>query len=61
MSGGSNFTVSGGVENGLLKYVVDADTVPVVAVINSEDQLSGALIGRSFGRIIGEPGVHSFG
>jgi hypothetical protein len=56
MSGGSNFTVSGGVENGLLRYVVDADTVPVVAVINSEGQLSGALIGRSFGRIIGEPG-----
>jgi outer membrane protein OmpA-like peptidoglycan-associated protein len=25
-------------------------------VINSEGQLSGALIGRSFGRIIGEPG-----
>jgi len=56
LSGGSSFTVSGGVENGLLKYVVGADTVPIVAVINSENQLSGAMIGRSFGRVIGEPG-----
>lgn len=56
MSGGSNFTVSGGVENGLLKYVVGSDTVPIVAVINSDDQLSGAMIGRSFHRVIGEPG-----
>lgn len=56
MSGGAHFTVAGGVENGLLKYVAGRDTVPVVAVINSEGQLSGALIGRSFGRIIGEPG-----
>ncbi|MBV1919013.1 MAG: hypothetical protein KUG65_13265, partial [Sphingomonadaceae bacterium] len=55
-SGGSSFTVSGGVENGLLRYVVGSDTVPHVAVINTEDQLSGALIGRSFTRIIGEPG-----
>ena len=55
-SGGSSYTVSGGIENGLLKYVVGSDTVPNVAVINSEDQLSGAMIGRSFGRIIGEPG-----
>jgi len=55
-SGGSAYTVSGGVENGLLKYVVGADTIPIVAVINSENQLSGAMIGRSFGRIIGEPG-----
>ena len=55
-SGGSSFTVSGGIENGLLRYVVGADTVPVVAVINSEGQLSGAMIGRSFGRVIGEPG-----
>lgn len=56
MSGGSAFTVSGGVENGLLRYVVGSDTVPIVAVINSENQLSGAMIGRSFGRVIGEPG-----
>ena len=56
MSGGSNYTVSGGIENGLLRYVVGNDTVPYVAVINSEDQLSGALIGRSFTRVIGEPG-----
>ncbi|MCA8886705.1 MAG: OmpA family protein [Hyphomonadaceae bacterium] len=55
-SGGSSFTVSGGIENGLLRYVVGADTVPIVAVINSENQLSGAMIGRSFGRVIGEPG-----
>ena len=55
-SGGSNFTVSGGIENGLLKYVVGSDTIPIVAVINSENQLSGAMIGRSFGRVIGEPG-----
>ncbi len=55
-SGGSSYTVSGGVENGLLKYVVGSDTVPIVAVINSENQLSGAMIGRSFGRVIGEPG-----
>jgi flagellar motor protein MotB len=56
LSGGASYTVSGGVENGLLKYVVGADTVPTVAVINSENQLSGAMIGRSFGRVIGEPG-----
>ncbi len=55
-SGGSAYTVSGGVENGLLRYVVGSDTVPIVAVINSENQLSGAMIGRSFGRVIGEPG-----
>lgn len=55
-SGGGSFTVSGGVENGLLRYVVGGDTVPIVAVINSEDQLSGAMIGRSFGRVIGEAG-----
>lgn len=56
LSGGASFTISGGVENGLLKYVVGKDTVPIVAVINSEDQLSGAMIGRSYRRIIGEPG-----
>ncbi len=56
MSGGNAYTVSGGIENGLLRYVVDSDTVPIVAVINSENQLSGAMIGRSFGRVIGEPG-----
>ncbi len=56
IGGGATFTISGGVENGLLKYVVDSDTVPVVAVINSEDQLSGAMIGRSYSRLIGEPG-----
>ena len=56
MSGGADYTISGGIENGLLRYVVGADTVPYVAVINSEDQLSGALIGRSFTRVIGEPG-----
>ncbi len=56
ISGGSNYTVSGGIENGLLKYVIDSDTIPRVAVINSEDQFSGALIGRSFTRTIGEPG-----
>ena len=55
-SRGSTYTVSGGVENGLLRYVVGADTMPHVAVINSEDQLSGALIGRSYTRVIGEPG-----
>lgn len=56
ISGGNAFTISGGVENGLLKYVVDSDTVPVVAVISSENQLSGAMIGRSYGRLIGDPG-----
>ncbi|OAN99024.1 hypothetical protein A8B75_19445 [Sphingomonadales bacterium EhC05] len=54
--GGAKFIISGGVENGLLKYVVSSDTVPVVAVINSENQISGAMIGRSYGRLIGEPG-----
>lgn len=56
IGGGAYFTISGGVENGLLRYVVDSDTVPVVAVINSEDQISGASIGRSYTRLIGEPG-----
>ncbi len=56
IAGGAAYTVSGGIENGLLKYVVGSDTVPNVAVINSENQLSGALIGRSFTRLIGEPG-----
>lgn len=56
IGGGASFTISGGIENGLLKYVVDADTVPTVGVINSEGELVGALIGRAFTRLVGVPG-----
>lgn len=56
VAGGNDFTVSGGIENGLLRYVVGEDTVPKVAVINSENELVGAEIGRSFGRVVGVPG-----
>lgn len=56
IGGGSAFTITGGIEGGLLKYVVGEDTVPTVAVINSEGELVGASIGRSFTRLIGVPG-----
>lgn len=56
IGGGSSFTITGGIEGGLLKYVVGEDTVPTVAVINSEGALVGASIGRSFTRLIGVPG-----
>jgi OmpA-OmpF porin, OOP family len=56
IAGGAQYSVSGGIENGLAKLRFRGDTLTTVAVVNSENQLSGALIGRAFTRLIGEPG-----
>lgn len=56
ISGGAYYSVTGGIENGLAKLRFRGDTMTTVAVVNSENQLSGALIGRSFTRLVGEPG-----
>lgn len=56
IAGGAQYSVSGGIENGLAKLRFRGDTLTTVAVVSSENQLSGALIGRSFTRLIGEPG-----
>jgi hypothetical protein len=54
-SGGAVRSISGGVENGILKLTAP-DGIPTLLVINSEGQLRGNEIGRSYGPIIGEPG-----
>jgi outer membrane protein OmpA-like peptidoglycan-associated protein len=56
LAGGAQYSVTGGIENGLAKLRFRGDTLTTVAVVNSEGQLSGALIGRSFTRLVGEPG-----
>ena len=56
ISGGAMYSVTGGIENGLAKLRFRGDTMTTVVVVNSENQLSGALIGRSFTRLVGEPG-----
>jgi outer membrane protein OmpA-like peptidoglycan-associated protein len=54
-SGGAVRSISGGVENGILKLTAP-DGIPTLLVINSEGQLRGNEIGRAYGPIIGEPG-----
>src|SRR5690606_13544605 len=56
LAGGAQYSVSGGIENGLAKLRFGGDTLTWVAVINSENQLTGSLIGRSFTRLNGTPG-----
>ncbi len=53
--GGSFSLISGGIENGILK-LTSSDGIPTLLVINSEGQLTGAEIGRSYGRLVGDLG-----
>jgi len=54
-SGGAVGELSGGIENGILK-VLAGDGVPSLFLINSEGNLLGVEVGRSYGRIVGVPG-----
>lgn len=54
-SGGAFGELSGGIENGILK-VLAGDGIPSLYLINSEGRLLGVEVGRSYQRIIGEPG-----
>lgn len=54
-AGGAVGELSGGIENGMLKFL-SGDGVPSLFVISSEGELLGVEVGRSFGRTVGTPG-----
>jgi len=54
-AGGAVREISGGIENGILK-VMAGDGVPSLYLINSEGNLFGVEVGRSYSRTIGTPG-----
>lgn len=54
-AGGALRELSGGIENGILKFLA-ADGVPSLFVIGSEGELLGVEVGRSFQRVVGTPG-----
>lgn len=54
-SGGAVSELSGGIENGMLKFLA-GDGVPSLFVISSDGTLLGVEVGRSYGRTIGTRG-----
>lgn len=54
-SGGAVRELSGGIENGILKFLAN-DGVPSLFVISDGGELLGVEVGRSFGRTVGTPG-----
>lgn len=54
-AGGAVGELSGGIENGILKFLA-GDGVPSLFVISESGALLGVEVGRSFGRTVGEPG-----
>lgn len=54
-AGGAVRELSGGIENGILKFLA-GDGIPSLFVIDSRGTLLGVEVGRSYGRTVGAPG-----